>query len=193
LTRVLVVAQSAVARAGLEAVLKSAGTIEVIGSVADWAAYSGEAPDVIVIDGEMDAEHFQRDDVPVVLLSDGVLALAEVMRWGVRAVLPKEASERRIVAAVEAVAAGLVVLQASDVEALPASPRHSTMAEPLTPREIEVLGMLAEGLSNKLIAHRMGISEHTVKFHIASIMAKLNAGSRTEAVMLGIRQGLIMI
>jgi DNA-binding NarL/FixJ family response regulator len=53
--------------------------------------------------------------------------------------------------------------------------------------------MLAEGLSNKLIAHRLGISEHTVKFHVASIMSKLRASSRTEAVTTGIRQGLIML
>ena len=67
------------------------------------------------------------------------------------------------------------------------------MTEPLTPREIEVLGMLAEGHSNKAIAHLLGISDHTVKFHVTSILSKLNAGSRTEAVTLGIRQGVIWI
>jgi DNA-binding NarL/FixJ family response regulator len=65
--------------------------------------------------------------------------------------------------------------------------------QPLTPREIEVLGMIAEGLGNKIIAARLGISEHTVKFHIASIFVKLNARSRTEAVTIGVRQGLLMI
>ncbi|HKC74673.1 MAG TPA: response regulator transcription factor, partial [Chloroflexota bacterium] len=63
----------------------------------------------------------------------------------------------------------------------------------LTPREIEVLGMLAEGLGNKTIARRLGISEHTVKFHVGSIFAKLDASSRTEAVTLGARRGLIML
>jgi DNA-binding NarL/FixJ family response regulator len=53
--------------------------------------------------------------------------------------------------------------------------------------------MLAEGLSNKLIAHRLGISEHTVKFHVAAVMAKLHAGSRTDAVMVGIRRGLVIV
>jgi DNA-binding CsgD family transcriptional regulator len=66
-------------------------------------------------------------------------------------------------------------------------------AQPLTPREIEVLGMLAEGLGNKTIARRLGISEHTVKFHVGSILARLDASSRTEAVTLGARRGLIMI
>jgi DNA-binding CsgD family transcriptional regulator len=65
--------------------------------------------------------------------------------------------------------------------------------QPLTPREIEVLGMLAEGLGNKTIARRLGISEHTVKFHVGSILAKLDASSRTEAVTLGARRGLIML
>jgi DNA-binding CsgD family transcriptional regulator len=66
-------------------------------------------------------------------------------------------------------------------------------AQQLTPREIEVLGMLAEGLGNKTIARRLGISEHTVKFHVGSILAKLDASSRTEAVTLGARRGLIML
>lgn len=65
--------------------------------------------------------------------------------------------------------------------------------QPLTPREIEILGMMAEGLGNKVIAARLGISTHTVKFHVASIFAKLDAGSRTEAVTIGVRQALIMI
>jgi DNA-binding NarL/FixJ family response regulator len=63
----------------------------------------------------------------------------------------------------------------------------------LSPREIQVLSMLAEGVGNKTIAWKLGISEHTVKFHVASIMTKLNAGSRTEAVTQGIRRGLILI
>ncbi len=65
--------------------------------------------------------------------------------------------------------------------------------EPLTARETEVLTMLAEGLGNKRIAARLGISEHTVKFHVASVLGKLSATSRTEAVTIGVRAGLIMI
>jgi NarL family two-component system response regulator YdfI len=63
----------------------------------------------------------------------------------------------------------------------------------LTPREIEVLRLMAEGTSNKIIAHQLGISDHTVKFHVTSILTKLNAGSRTEAVTLGVRQGLVYL
>jgi DNA-binding NarL/FixJ family response regulator len=101
------------------------------------------------------------------------------------------------VAAVHAAAAGLLVVPVEEGVVL--SPMHETMQEPeetielLTPREMDVLEMLAEGLSNKLIAHRLSISDHTAKFHVNSILAKLNAGTRTEAVTRGIRLGLIKI
>jgi NarL family two-component system response regulator YdfI len=64
---------------------------------------------------------------------------------------------------------------------------------PLTAREIEVLRFLADGASNKIIAHKLGISDHTVKFHVTSILSKLNAGTRTEAVTLGVRRGIIYL
>ncbi len=63
----------------------------------------------------------------------------------------------------------------------------------LTPREIEVLRLLADGASNKIIGHKLGISDHTVKFHVTSILSKMNAGTRTEAVTLGIRMGLVYL
>ena len=66
-------------------------------------------------------------------------------------------------------------------------------SETLTPRELEVLRLLSEGLGNKMISRRLGISEHTVKFHVGAIMAKLNAGSRTEAVTVAARRGLIWL
>jgi DNA-binding NarL/FixJ family response regulator len=198
---VLVVASSAIARAGLESVLHGTGAIDVIASVAEWNEYSGDLPDVIVVDWEQAADelpHQLMDGAAtsaVVVLADdsGLSGTAEALRSGVRAVLPRQSSAAQIVAAIEAVAAGLVVLQAGDLDGLLVNPRPAAAAEPLTPREIEVLGMLAEGQSNKAIAYRLGISEHTVKFHVTSIMSKLNAGSRTEAVTLGIRQGLIML
>ena len=74
---------------------------------------------------------------------------------------------------------------------LPAS--TAALSEPLTPREVQVLRMIADGLGNKQIAWQLGISEHTVKFHVTSIMAKLHASSRTEAVAAGIRHGLVLV
>jgi two-component system, NarL family, response regulator YdfI len=142
----------------------------------------------------------RRPPVIVILADDarGVLA-RDTLRSGARAVLPRHATAEEIVAAIEAVAAGLVVLHPDTMDAF--SPlasrrdrsRGSIDHQPLTPREIEVLAMMAEGLGNKIIAARLAISEHTVKFHIASIFAKLNAGSRTEAVTIGLRRGAIMI
>jgi len=136
----------------------------------------------------------------VMLTDDPRPALGvELLRRGGRAVLPRHASSEEIVAAIEAVAAGLVVLHPEAMTSL----RSASLARPgavaavadqrLTAREIEILGLIAEGLGNKPIAARLRISDHTVKFHIASIFAKLSAGSRTEAVTIGVRQGLIMI
>ena len=99
----------------------------------------------------------------------------------------------------QAAAAGLIVLHHESTAAIlpllsaAARPIPTAGGETLTPREIEVLGMLAEGEGNKQIARRLGISEHTVKFHVGSILAKLGAATRTEAVTLGLRGGLIMV
>ena len=191
--RVLIEASSAIVRAGLEALLGTSGDIEIVPA--------GEDPDVILMDWERAAEEAPHDfselapgATTVLLVDDPRLAWsAEALRSGVRAVLPREATAAQILAAIEAAAAGLAVVPASDLDGLFGGPRPAKTAEALTPREVEVLGMLAEGHSNKQIAYRLGISEHTVKFHVTSIMAKLNAGSRTEAVTLGIRQGLIML
>jgi DNA-binding NarL/FixJ family response regulator len=100
-----------------------------------------------------------------------------------------------LIAAIEAAAAGLTVLHPGDLHALLPAPRaiSADSGEALTPRELEVFAMLAEGAGNKQIAWKLGISEHTVKFHVASIMSKLQATSRTEAVSIGIRKGLIML
>lgn len=162
------------------------------------------APDVIVVEAHGDEplnallpNADLRDWPPVILLiSRPDSAWTSVaLRAGVRAVLPRESSD--LAAAISAVAAGYVVLHPDAAESVvPAAngtltPLRSGHA--LTPREVEVLRMMAEGLANKAIAARLGISEHTVKFHVGSIFAKLHAGSRTEAVTLGARQGLVML
>ena len=113
---------------------------------------------------------------------------------GERGALSGELVPAKIRAAVHVAAAGLSVMPSDGF--LPHSSRSSSgepMAEALTAREMDVIEMLAEGLSNKMIAHRLSISDHTAKFHVNSILAKLNAGTRTEAVTRGIRLGLIKI
>jgi DNA-binding NarL/FixJ family response regulator len=119
---------------------------------------------------------------------------ADVM-MGAQRTISQDVTADQIVAAVHAAAAGLIVMPAEEGMAFQ-SPMHEPtheIVEPLTPREMDVLEMLAEGLSNKMIAHRLSISDHTAKFHVNSILAKLNAGTRTEAVTRGIRLGLIKI
>jgi DNA-binding NarL/FixJ family response regulator len=116
---------------------------------------------------------------------------------GARRTSSQDVTADQIAAAVHAAAAGLQVMPVEDgVAFLPRSKGHEPdeeIVEPLTAREMDVLEMLAEGLSNKMIAHRLSISDHTAKFHVNSILAKLNAGTRTEAVTRGIRLGLIKI
>jgi two-component system, NarL family, response regulator YdfI len=195
--RVFVAAESAVVRAGLEALLRSNEQFEIAGASAGAAAES--QADVIVLDWDRDdSEPPPEVTAPTVILYDGRDPewARDALRLGARAILPREASREEILAAVEAAAAGLVALEPRNIEALvTASPRIAA-AEPrerLTSREIEVLRMLAEGEGNKTVAWKLGISEHTVKFHVASIMSKLHAASRTEAVTIGIRRGLILL
>jgi two-component system, NarL family, response regulator YdfI len=118
----------------------------------------------------------------------------EARRAGVRAALRSDATSEELAAAIAATNAGLVVLHPDMAARSTATPSGSSEgATALTPREIEILEMMAEGLSNRLIAARLAISRHTVKFHVASILTKLAAGSRTEAVTTGVRQGLIAL
>lgn len=200
-----------------------AAELEVVGSAAGDAAAVADAverlrPDVVLLEVERQGEgggsatpaavlaavvpgETPRTSPATVLVADDADGpwAADALRSGARAVLPRGASAAEIVAAVEAASAGLVVLHPDLADALlPALPRAAPVPPPagsqaLTPREVEVLGMLAEGLPNKQIAPRLGITEHTVKYHIASIFAKLGASSRTEAVTIGARRGLVML
>lgn len=210
---VLVVAADNIVRAGLLALVNASTELTVVGSSAnvDTLATLVEElqPDVVLLElGLHDAISelltlgaIAQQVSAIVILTDDPQTdwTSEALRLGVRAVLPRSSAKaEEIVAAIFATAAGLVVLHSDAVDSLlsvaPSAVRElPTSLMALTPREIEVLGMIAEGLGNKTIARRLGISEHTVKFHISSIFTKLNAKSRTEAVTLGARQGLIML
>jgi two-component system, NarL family, response regulator YdfI len=137
------------------------------------------------------------------VLANGFLAngvednwVADALRSGVRAILPRRASGPEIIGAIFAVAAGLVVFHPdylSNITPAASHPNPAALVQPLSPREVEVLRLLAEGTGNKQIAWRLGISEHTVKYHISSLFNKLNASSRTEAVANGVRLGLVLL
>lgn len=214
MTRVLVAAADLIVRVGLESIVRTSSELAVVGSSSDLATLAAmiehHSPDVVLMElGLHDDAVFEKllalDVSPpapaIVVLADDLHGdwMTEALRLGVQGVLPRSATAEEIVPTVVAAAAGLVVLHSDVVDSLlpvlPANPRTlpTSPVQALTPREIEVLGMLAEGLGNKGIARRLSISEHTVKFHVSSIFTKLNASSRTEAVTLGARQGLIML
>jgi DNA-binding NarL/FixJ family response regulator len=180
--RVLIVAKSENEAAELAELMAEDDRIEVVSA----------NPDVVLVSG-VPARSF---DAPTVLLT-GATPGAESYGNSVRAHLPADATASEVLAAVTAVAQGLVVLTQTQAERLlPARPRRPELPrliEALTPREIEVLRLMGDGLVNKEIADRLRISEHTAKFHVASILGKLQASSRTDAVAQGMRRGFIPI
>ncbi len=155
----------------------------------ELAPHLARASTLTAAEGELRALPLTVDDLgsAVVLLSDEPEPHpnARLQRGGF-AWLPTRASPEQIVAAIGAVAQGLFVLHSDVAAPLTAPTDHS-----LTPREREVLQMLAAGLGNKAIGLRLGISEHTAKFHVAQILAKLDAASRAEAVSIAMRRGLV--
>lgn len=219
--RALVCAPTAAARADLQRRLAAAGDITVVASVSDVRAIPAADlervwPDVIVAALDADAIDYLKSHrdarfgdagvaprPPIVIVDNerAVRSLADAVRANIQGVVAPDASAEELLAAIRAVAAGLFVAQPDVVTSIAgASPARGVRLAPvdetahaLTAREIEVLQMLAGGLGNKEIARRLAISTHTVKFHIAAIMHKLGASSRTEAVTLGIRRGLIFL
>lgn len=209
---VFIVAASSLARAGLQS-LVGTRDVEVVGTAPNIESITGQLPDLEadVVLSDAPGEKFERlldaltesqlaSEIAFVVLSDNVepKSLADALRAGVRAVLPSNIAPEQLFAALQAASAGLVVVHPTEIDAAfpdaqPASRPLAELSEPLTPRESEVLQMLASGFANKEIARQLAISEHTVKFHVASILGKLGAGSRTEAVALGIRRGLVLL
>jgi NarL family two-component system response regulator YdfI len=198
--RLLIAAPSAVVRAGLEALVVSSLDAELLGSFPDLSAVESLRPDVVLSALPMDEISPAADGhgPAFVVLADVAQPVwtREAVRLGVRAVLPTSASAAEILAAIEAAATGLAVLDPRDLEGLlsTTSPQLASHEAPsLTARELEVFRMMAEGSANKTIAWKLKISEHTVKFHVAAILSKLNASSRTEAVAVGVRKGMIFL
>jgi DNA-binding NarL/FixJ family response regulator len=218
--RVLVVASAAVVHAGLEAILSREAGVELVGEAGTLRSIAEDVaehePDVVLVESpevqtsellrvlrllSVDADDERRGAPGLVLLTDerDATHVWDALHGGVRALLHRDATPNEIVAAVAAAAAGLITI-APDWLALVAPARAAaaradghTHDVTLSGREIEVLRMIADGLANKQIAARLGISEHTVKFHVASLFTKLHASSRAEAVMSGARRGMIVV
>lgn len=205
--RIAVAATSAVRRAGLESIIRSNAEFHLAGSfgaVASLVSFARSTElDVIVIDTDSirDLLLEPTSDAAIVLLTEVTEArsISRLLRSGVRAILSRESEPDDVLSAIYASFDGLVLLSTPTAESLAAvygdQPLEveAELSEEITSRETDVLRMLAQGLVNKDIAARLGISEHTVKFHISSILDKLGASTRTEAVTLGIRRGLIPI
>lgn len=134
------------------------------------------------------------DLVPIVVLSPepDPAIFSRMLNAKVGGLLPVDASPEQIIQSIKSVASGLVIFDGNLTRHLvPRADEEHPIVEPLTARETEVLGLLADGLGNKEIALQLNVSEHTIKFHIRSILGKLGASSRTEAVSRGLRSGLI--
>ena len=189
--RVLLNVSSPALRAGLRALLSADNTIKIINDSLDEES---EADVVITSASHVSFSNQDVSDVSsaaTLLLSDDPLNVREMRRfsrvWGI---LPTESSAEELTAAIHALSQGLIVGTSTllfETENEPLS--HG----PLTDRESEVLGLVAKGLANKQIALALGISEHTVKFHVSSIYTKLNVTNRTEAVREGLRGGWVAL
>ena len=206
-TRVFVVAPTPMTRAGLRSMLAivEGSDVRMVGEAAspaepglESALYEAEV--VLVADEEL------LEETALAVADDGtqaILLLSEdehsvsrlrtlpLRGWGV---VSPDAPPEELAAAVVATGQGLIVLPKPLTEQLPQEPTAvEELSEPLTAREREVLELLGRGLSNKLIARELHISEHTVKFHVSSLYAKLGVGNRAEAVSQGARRGLISL
>jgi DNA-binding NarL/FixJ family response regulator len=203
-TRAFVVAPTPMARAGLRSMLANAEEIvvQVVGEAASPAGLTFSEADVVLL---MDEELLE--EAAIAVAEDGTQALVVISEedhvvsrlralplkgWGI---VPPDAPPEELATAVSAAAQGLIVLHKPLTERLLQEPAASVeeLSEPLTAREREVLDLLGRGLSNKLIARELHISEHTVKFHISSLYAKLGVNNRAEAVSQGARHGLISL
>lgn len=200
---VAIIAVSPAVRAGLRVLLSSDAALHVLG---DGAALDelGHAPlsgaDVVVLHGAPMLLRVPETLRGVLYVVDELEAHAmpssATFAWGVT---PSDASADELIAAVQALYHGLIVIHPNLAAQFVPHPTAQVvrddepLIEPLTGREQEVLQLIGQGLANKMIADRLHISEHTVKFHVSAIYAKLGVASRTEAVRAGARRGLIVL
>jgi DNA-binding NarL/FixJ family response regulator len=195
-----VVADSALVRSGLAAILGVSPELRVVLSVPPEEALELEAGglDLVVRDVPADASAEAALSplpraVPVLAVVDGPEQARELVHAGARGVVVREAPAEWLRAASVAVANGLHALDDESFEHAFARTATDTDAGLLSPREREVLELVADGLSNKLIAEHLRISEHTAKFHLRSIMDKLGADTRTDAVAKAVRRGMLAL
>lgn len=196
--RVGVAGPPAMLRSGLETLVRADPDMQLAFTVDSLDEAQGGADVVVALEPDLDALSVPALPPVVVIAPISAEFVRAALRAGARSVLPPNCTARELSAALEAAAAGLTVLRSSDADSVIApsieEARMTGAAENLlSRRETEVLRLLADGLASKEIGYRLGISEHTVKFHVNSILTRLNASSRAEAVAIGIRRGLILL
>jgi NarL family two-component system response regulator YdfI len=203
LIRVTVVSPNPALRIGLRELLRNFPEISVVGEAADFDELDilKEETDVLLLASVSDLPEMGEVFPAILLLTDSledaqILAKNPSGIWGI---LPMSASEEELEAALQALGEGLWVGAPALLRGLMREPNRielvngDELPESLTARETEVLQLIAQGLANKQVALKLNISEHTVKFHLSSLYAKLNVSSRTEAIRIGLSLGLISL
>jgi two-component system nitrate/nitrite response regulator NarL len=207
--RILVVSSNRLAQAGLGAMVEQAEGLEVVAAISPQEAVDAVArlgPEAALIDAEAGesvalalVERLRREapGLHLAILADTASVAADAVAAGAAAVLPLDITPAALAAALAATAHGLAVMGREMAAGLaPPAPEVDETMQPLerlTPREGEVLQLLARGLTNAEIGNRLGLSEHTAKFHVGAVLGKLGARSRAEAVALGARLGWITV
>lgn len=202
-TRVLIVAKSLERRAELRALLSRDSEFKVIDFTGESSHSTSNPTGVVVVDLEDDLAPListlpaSRTGIVVLTENPDLCFIEQTLPPEPIAVLRRDCDPKQLLAAIHAVSAGLTALEANTAERWLRPSLDTIDPEPgeeeLTSRETEVLHMMTAGLTNREIGSTLGISEHTVKFHIASIFGKLGTSTRTEAVTEGIRRGLILL
>jgi DNA-binding NarL/FixJ family response regulator len=188
--RVLLLGRAPIWRMGLRSLLEN--DFEII--------ETGEADAIIVApDTTLEEGRLMLEQSPQAALIALVDSPVQVQHWRALepdgfAALPPDADAETLASAIRAAMLGLIVLAPEFSDAVNITPPLlEPFQEHLTPRELEVLALMSDGLSNKIIARRLGIGESTVKFHVSAIISKLRASSRTDAVSRGLRAGLVAL
>ncbi|HTP24538.1 MAG TPA: response regulator transcription factor [Anaeromyxobacteraceae bacterium] len=197
--RAAIVSEDPLTRTGLAALLAGRADLAIAGGLApgDPEALARLRADVALFETRGPNPEGLRalttTELPVVVLVTSEVQAAEAIAAGARGTVFRDAEADRMAAALVGAARGLVVLEGAFAAWLRPPPPTAADAEGLTPREAEVLSLLAEGLANKTIAQRLGISERTAKFHVESILGKLGAESRSEAIVIAARMGMVTL
>jgi DNA-binding NarL/FixJ family response regulator len=204
--RVLVAGNDPLARSGLASLLGHRADLQVVAQSELTQELARQLlvnrPQVMAWDLGADAKsalillrELADPETPVLALLADESHASEALDAGARGLVARDADPARMAAALQGIAHGLLVVDESlSSTALRIRPTSTALdLDPLTPRELEALQLLAQAKSNKEIAHQLGISEHTAKFHVNAILNKLGVQSRTEAVIVAARRGLVIL